>query len=110
MQTSNIPKIISHEPRAPLTLIEGPLTQLAETEDLQNASKETTNMLAIVRRNTRQLTQLINKMLEVQVGGFQEASNNITNESFVTKEISTESAPNILETEQPQDTSVLPNY
>ncbi len=98
---------VSHELRTPLTLIEGPLTQLAETEDLQNASKETTNMLAIVRRNTRQLTQLINKMLEVQVGGIQVASNNITNDSFVTKEISTESAPNILETEQPQDTSVL---
>ena len=98
---------VSHELRTPLTLIEGPLTQLAETEDLQNASKETTNMLAIVRRNTRQLTQLINKMLEVQVGGIQEASNTITNDSFVTKEISTESAPNILETEQPQDTSVL---
>lgn len=98
---------VSHELRTPLTLIEGPLTQLAETEDLQNASKETTNMLAIVRRNTHQLSQLINKMLEVQVGGIQEASNTITNDSFVTKEISTESAPNILETEQPQDTSVL---
>ncbi|MBQ2333477.1 MAG: substrate-binding domain-containing protein [Prevotella sp.] len=98
---------VSHELRTPLTLIEGPLTQLAETEDLQNASKETTNMLAIVRRNTRQLTQLINKMLEVQVGGFQEASNTKTDDSYVTKEISTESAPNILETGQPQDTSVL---
>ena len=98
---------VSHELRTPLTLIEGPLTQLAETEDLQNASKETTNMLAIVRRNTRQLTQLINKMLEVQVGGIQEASNTKTDDSYVTKEISTESAPNILETEQPQDTSVL---
>lgn len=98
---------VSHELRTPLTLIEGPLTQLAETEDLQKASKETTNMLAIVRRNTRQLSQLINKMLEVQVGGIQEKSNTITNDSFVTKEISTESAPNILETEQPQDTSVL---
>ncbi|MBQ5506108.1 MAG: substrate-binding domain-containing protein, partial [Prevotella sp.] len=98
---------VSHELRTPLTLIEGPLTQLAETEDLQNASKETTNMLAIVRRNTRQLTQLINKMLEVQVGGFQEASNTKTDDSYVTKEISTESAPNILETNQPQDTSVL---
>lgn len=98
---------VSHELRTPLTLIEGPLTQLAETEDLQNASKETTNMLAIVRRNTHQLTQLINKMLEVQVGGFQEANNTNTDDSYVTKEISTESAPNILETEQPQDTSVL---
>ncbi|MBQ1581702.1 MAG: response regulator, partial [Prevotella sp.] len=98
---------VSHELRTPLTLIEGPLTQLAETEDLQNASKETTNMLAIVRRNTRQLTQLINKMLEVQVGGIQEASNTKTDDSYVTKEICTESAPNILETEQPQDTSVL---
>lgn len=98
---------VSHELRTPLTLIEGPLTQLAETEDLQNASKETTNMLAIVRRNTRQLSQLINKMLEVQVGGIQEASNTKTDDSYVTKEICTESAPNILETEQPQDTSVL---
>ena len=98
---------VSHELRTPLTLIEGPLTQLAETEDLQKASKETTNMLAIVRRNTHQLSQLINKMLEVQVGGIQETSNTITNDSFVTKEISTESAPNILETEQPQETSVL---
>ncbi len=98
---------VSHELRTPLTLIEGPLTQLAETEDLQNASKETTNMLAIVRRNTHQLTQLINKMLEVQVGGFQEASNTKTDDSYVTKEICTESAPNILETGQPQDTSVL---
>lgn len=98
---------VSHELRTPLTLIEGPLTQLTETEDLQNASKETTNMLAIVRRNTHQLTQLINKMLEVQVGGIQEASNTKTDDSYVTKEISTESAPNILETNQPQDTSVL---
>lgn len=98
---------VSHELRTPLTLIEGPLTQLAETEDLQNASKETTNMLAIVRRNTRQLTQLINKMLEVQVGGIQEANNTNTDDSYVTKEICTESAPNILETDQPQDTSVL---
>ena len=63
---------VSHELRTPLTLIEGPLTQLSETEDLQKASKETTNLLAIVKRNTHHLTQLINKMLEVQVGGMQE--------------------------------------
>ena len=59
---------VSHELRTPLTLIEGPLAQLAETEDIKNASGETTNMFDIVRRNTHQLTLLINKMLDVQVG------------------------------------------
>ncbi len=59
---------VSHELRTPLTLIEGPLAQLAETPDIMNASTATSDLLAIVRRNTHQLTQLINKMLDAQVG------------------------------------------
>ena len=59
---------VSHELRTPLTLIEGPLAQLAETPDIKNASSEASDLFAIVRRNTRQLSQLINKMLDAQVG------------------------------------------
>ena len=59
---------VSHELRTPLTLIEGPLTQLAETSEMRDAGKETTGLLDIVRRNTAKLTNLINKMLDVQVG------------------------------------------
>ena len=58
---------VSHELRTPLTLIEGPLAELSETNDLKNAGAEATGLLAIVRRNTTQLTQLINKMLDMQV-------------------------------------------
>ncbi len=60
---------VSHELRTPLTLIEGPLAQLAETPDLRQASQETCNLFSIVRRNTHNLTQLINKLLDAQVGG-----------------------------------------
>lgn len=60
---------VSHELRTPLTLIEGPLEQLAQTPDIENASPGASDLFAIVRRNTRQLTQLINKMLDAQVGG-----------------------------------------
>lgn len=60
---------VSHELRTPLTLIEGPLAQLAETKDLQQASAEASGLFAIIQRNTHQLTQLINKMLNVQATG-----------------------------------------
>ncbi len=60
---------VSHELRTPLTLIEGPLAQLSEMPDIQQASAETANIFAIVRRNTHQLTSLINKMLDVEVKG-----------------------------------------
>ena len=60
---------VSHELRTPLTLIEGPLAQLAETKDLQEASAEASSLFAIIQRNTHQLTQLINKMLNVQATG-----------------------------------------
>ncbi|MBQ9217181.1 MAG: substrate-binding domain-containing protein [Muribaculaceae bacterium] len=60
---------LSHELRTPLTLIEGPLTQLADTAEMRQATSATSSLLAIVRRNTRHLTKLINKMLEVQTSG-----------------------------------------
>lgn len=56
---------VSHELRTPLTLIEGPLAQLADTKDIREASPEASGMFNIVRRNTQQLTFLINKMLDV---------------------------------------------
>ena len=59
---------VSHELRTPLTLIEGPLAQLAQKPDIMNASSETCGLFAIVQRNTSQLSQLINKMLDAQVG------------------------------------------
>ncbi len=59
---------VSHELRTPLTLIEGPLAQFAETPDVKNASTAASELFAIVRRNTHHLTQLINKMLDAQVG------------------------------------------
>ena len=61
---------VSHELRTPLTLIEGPLAQLAETPELRHASQEANSLFSIVRRNTHNLTQLINKMLDAQVGGY----------------------------------------
>ena len=60
---------VSHELRTPLTLIEGPLSQLAETKDIQQVGAEASGLFAIIQRNTHQLTQLINKMLNVQVNG-----------------------------------------
>ena len=60
---------VSHELRTPLTLIEGPLSQLAETKDIRQAGAEASGLFAIIQRNTHQLTQLINKMLNVQATG-----------------------------------------
>ena len=60
---------VSHELRTPLTLIEGPLEQLAETSDIREAGAEASGLFAIIRRNTRQLTELINKMLDMQAKG-----------------------------------------
>ena len=60
---------VSHELRTPLTLIEGPLEQLSQTKEVKEAGAETKGLFAILRRNTQQLTQLINKMLNVQSTG-----------------------------------------
>ena len=53
--------------RTPLTLIEGPLAQLGETKAIKDAGAEASGLFAIVNRNTHQLTELINKMLDAQV-------------------------------------------
>ena len=60
---------VSHELRTPLTLIEGPLAELANTNDIKQAGAQASGLFAIIQRNTNQLTELINKMLDVQVKG-----------------------------------------
>lgn len=60
---------VSHELRTPLTLIQGPLEELTETKEAKEASPETKELYRILRRNTYQLTDIINKMLDVQVKG-----------------------------------------
>ncbi len=58
----------AHELRTPLTLIEEPLNQLAETPAIQLADGKTTELFSIVKRNTANLSKLINKILDVQTG------------------------------------------
>lgn len=58
---------VSHELRTPLTLIEGPLAQLGETKEIKDAGAEASGLFSIVNRNTHQLTELVNKMLDAQV-------------------------------------------
>ena len=60
---------VSHELRTPLTLIQGPLEELTETKEGKNASPETKDLYNMLRRNTNQLIELINKMLDVQATG-----------------------------------------
>ena len=60
---------VSHELRTPLTLIQVPLEELTETEEGKNASPETKALYNMLRRNTNQLIELINKMLDVQATG-----------------------------------------
>ncbi len=60
---------VSHELRTPLTLIQGPLDELTETKEAKNASPETKDLYFMLRRNTNQLIELINKMLDVQATG-----------------------------------------
>ena len=58
----------AHELRTPLTLIEGPLNELANTETIRKADNKAAEMFGIVQRNTANLSQLVNKILDVQVG------------------------------------------
>ena len=60
---------VSHELRTPLTLIQAPLEELTETEEGKKASAETKALYNMLRRNTNQLIELINKMLDVQATG-----------------------------------------
>ncbi|MBQ9533198.1 MAG: substrate-binding domain-containing protein [Prevotella sp.] len=57
---------VSHQLRTPLTLIEGPLSQLAATTEMTDASNETKHLFDIVRRNAQQLTSLVNKILKAE--------------------------------------------
>ena len=57
---------VSHELRTPLTLIEGPLEELATGTDINNAQPESRRLFEILRKNTHNLTAIINKMLNVQ--------------------------------------------
>ena len=87
---------VSHDLRTPLTLIEGPLSQLAETKDIQQAGAEASGLFAIIQRNTHQLTQLINKMLNVQASG---SIDDMT--ASIQESIPLESHTKTAETEQP---------
>ncbi len=57
---------VSHQLRTPLTLIEGPLAQLAQTDEALTASKKTHELFEVVIRNTANLSALVDKMLDVQ--------------------------------------------
>ena len=58
----------AHQLRTPLTLIEGPLTQLAAKPAMEQAGAEVQGLMSILQRNTLQLSQLISRMLDVQAG------------------------------------------
>lgn len=60
---------VSHELRTPLTLIQGPLELINETREAKEASPETKDLYRILRRNSLKLTDIINKMLDVQAKG-----------------------------------------
>lgn len=95
---------VSHELRTPLTLIQGPLEELADTKEAENASPETKGLYNILRRNTYQLTDIINKMLDVQAKGLKSLKSVETNFT-----LSTETAveqPLTVETEDNESSSL----
>lgn len=57
---------VSHELRTPLTLISGPLTQLESLPVKERTTKEASELLSVVTRNTGILTSLVNKILEAE--------------------------------------------
>ena len=59
---------VSHELRTPITLIGGPLDQLAQTPEMRQSSASTADMLDIIRRNVAHLSVLVNKIFDVQMG------------------------------------------
>lgn len=76
----------AHELRTPLTLIEGPLNQLAKTTAIQQLDEKTTELFSIVRRNTGNLSKLINKILDVQTGmSPQDLTSNQSDEMFTSQ-------------------------
>ena len=76
----------AHELRTPLTLIEGPLNQLAKTTAIQQLDEKTTELFSIVRRNTGNLSKLVNKILDVQTGmSPQDLTSNQSDEMFTSQ-------------------------
>ena len=76
----------AHELRTPLTLIEGPLNQLAETTAIQQLDEKTAELFSIVRRNTGNLSKLVNKILDVQTGmSPQDLTSNQTDEMVISQ-------------------------
>ncbi len=59
---------ISHQLRTPLTLIEGPLSKLASSDEVRRLSNVNSEMFSVLCRNTARLSELINKILQVQTG------------------------------------------
>ena len=52
---------VSHEFRTPLTLINGPITQLCNDESIQEDQK---NLLFIIKRSVNRMLELINQLLD----------------------------------------------
>ena len=95
---------VSHELRTPLTLIEGPLEQLSQTKEVKEAGAETKGLFAILRRNTQQLTQLINKMLNVQATG---SIDDLTASQQETVHVEKAAEPETASQENPEETATV---
>ena len=95
---------VSHELRTPLTLIEGPLEQLSQTKEVKEAGAETKGLFAILRRNTQQLTQLINKMLNVQATG---NIDDLTASQQETVHVEKAAEPETASQENPEETATV---
>ena len=100
---------VAHELRTPLTLIEGPLAQLAETKEAKVAGPEALGLFAILKRNTNQLTELINKMLDVQARGHGALISDNVQTTAETSQTDTDSSQDhaTSTTSPQQDTTVL---
>ena len=86
----------AHELRTPLTLIEGPLDQLAETATIRQSDDKTSELFSIVKRNTANLSKLVNKILDVQTG---------ISPQNLTSTQTDEMAPSQMKEEQSKETS-----
>ena len=95
---------VSHELRTPLTLIEGPLEQLSQTKEVKEAGAETKGLFAILRRNTQQLSQLINKMLNVQATG---SIDDLTASQQETVHVEKAAEPETASQENPEETATV---
>ena len=100
---------VSHELRTPLTLIEGPLAQLAETKEMREAGADASGLFAIVNRNTHQLTELINKMLDAQVkNDIKGKAQELNDAAQAATSEATDSQTSGTDTQEPSSSSQLP--